>query len=61
MKTVEDTNTHRGLRALSEQEPGGQTGEAGMGAYLQKRIDPFAIAREVMRRIGYGRQDGPCA
>lgn len=29
-----------------------------MGAYLEKPIDPFEVAREVMRRIGLARPDG---
>lgn len=47
------------LSAHSEQELGPAAREAGMAAFLEKPIDPFAVTREVMRRIGYARPDGP--
>lgn len=46
------------LSAHSEQEFGDAARAAGMGAYLEKPIDPFAVAREVMRRLGHAQPDG---
>ena len=47
------------LSACSEQELGPAAQEAGMTGFLEKPIDPFTVAREVMRRIGYARPPGP--
>lgn len=43
------------LTARSEAELGAAAREAGVVAFLEKPIDPFAVVREVIRWIGYAR------
>lgn len=43
------------LTARSEEELGAAAREAGMVAFLEKPIDPFAVVREVIRWIGHAR------
>lgn len=45
------------LTAHSRQELGEAAREAGIVAFLEKPIDPFAVVKEVMRQIGYARPD----
>jgi two-component system, OmpR family, response regulator MprA len=42
-----------GLSARPADEFGPAIEEAGIDAYLEKPIDPYAVVREVMRRIGH--------
>ncbi len=47
------------LTARSEEELGADAREAGIVAFLEKPIDPFAVVREVIRWIGYAGGDKP--
>jgi CheY-like chemotaxis protein len=44
------------LSACSPDELGAALAEARLDGYLQKPIDPYAVVREVMRRIGESRE-----
>jgi CheY-like chemotaxis protein len=44
-----------GLSARSADELGPAIEEAGIDGYLEKPIDPYAVVKEVMRRIGHAR------
>lgn len=43
------------LSAVKREEFGSAIEDAGITAYLEKPIDPFAVVREVARRIGSAR------
>lgn len=43
------------LSAVKREEFGSALDDAGISAYLEKPIDPFAVVREVARRIGSAR------
>ena len=43
------------LSAVKREELGAAVDEAGIVAYLEKPIDPFAVVREVLRHVGSAR------